>query len=129
MKRTAPHEAGRAPRRDRRGVGLSREKRSGSSEGPTYKFIYAGLVDEDGNGDAEYGEQAEIPGRKPESPLDHLAREGVGLDERVRVDVSGVARASHCVDVEERKKSAMGQVRSVRVRGGTTTRRGMGGGG
>ena len=73
----------------------------------THEFLHASFVDEDGHGDAKDGEETEVLGRKPEAPLDHLAREAVGLDERVGLDVSGGAWAGHlCVAVtEEGKKS------------------------
>lgn len=66
-------------------------------EGSTHEFLDATLVDEDWHGDAEDGEDAEVLGGKPEAPLHHLARQTVRLDERVGLDVGGVARtSSHC---------------------------------
>ena len=62
----------------------------------THELADATLVDEDGDGDAEDGEHAEVPRGEPEAALDDLAREPVRLDELVRHHVGGRARAGHC---------------------------------
>ena len=83
----------------------------------THELADATLVDEDGDGDAEDGEHAEVPRGEPEAALDDLAREPVRLDELVRHHVGGRARAGHC-DASGRGRGGWGRWMVGSVAGG-----------
>ena len=79
----------------------------------TYEFVHASLVDDDGHGDAEHGEDPQVPRGEPETLLQHLSRRAVRLDELVRDHGrGGPGSSSHC----EARKNAGGRSGLVRGR-------------
>ena len=102
-----------SPRMERRGKKKKLNSGSRSLLLGTYEFVHASFVDDDGHGDAEHGEDPQVPRGEPETLLQHLSRRAVRLDELVRDRVrGGPGSSSHC----EARKNAVGRSGLVRGR-------------